>query len=304
MVTRVVIGTGAVGQGVATEQERRRQANQQLKLARQAMRSGRLDVAERHVKQAEQLNVKYDELFAKFEDTPQEVRRDMQQMQAAKGPTRPSEQFRPSASADAPQTAAGATGFNPGGGTTALAAVASDAKSQATTYLQRGRSALKAGDVAGALGWWQKAAATKATFTDQEYNLDHLAVELRAAGIDSSLLRAPKAAPSKVALRPADITKDDLQRLPPVPENAAVPDLAFARIEDDSPDQIPATNNPLTDNNNSKRQVLRLVAQGTAALDRGDLAAAHQFAGQAQQLGVPDAAFRDGEVRPWELQCA
>lgn len=45
----------------------------------------------------------------------------------------------------------------------------------------------------------------------------------------------------------------------------------------------------------------RLVAMGLAAMDRGDFQTAQQYATQADGLEVPDAAFRPGQTRPWQL---
>ncbi|TWT49190.1 outer membrane porin HofQ [Rubripirellula amarantea] len=51
----------------------------------------------------------------------------------------------------------------------------------------------------------------------------------------------------------------------------------------------------------AKREALRLIAIGRAALDRGDAAGALQIAQQAQSLGVPEKAFAAGEPRVWQF---
>ncbi len=45
----------------------------------------------------------------------------------------------------------------------------------------------------------------------------------------------------------------------------------------------------------------RLVAMGQAAMNRGDFRTAQRLATQADSLEVPDAAFRPGQTRPWQL---
>lgn len=51
----------------------------------------------------------------------------------------------------------------------------------------------------------------------------------------------------------------------------------------------------------NKDQAVALVAQGRAAIQRGDLAAATKIAEQALALGVPDTEFNVSEDRPWLL---
>lgn len=50
-----------------------------------------------------------------------------------------------------------------------------------------------------------------------------------------------------------------------------------------------------------KREALRLIATGRAALDRGDVAGAIGIARRAQALEVPEKAFAPGEPRVWEF---
>ena len=45
----------------------------------------------------------------------------------------------------------------------------------------------------------------------------------------------------------------------------------------------------------------RLVAQARLALDQGDLPTAARFAEQAEALNVPDNAFAQNEIRPWQM---
>lgn len=50
-----------------------------------------------------------------------------------------------------------------------------------------------------------------------------------------------------------------------------------------------------------KAQALAYLAESRAALERGDIAMAEQFAKAAQALKVPDAAYDQGDPRPWML---
>jgi general secretion pathway protein D len=51
----------------------------------------------------------------------------------------------------------------------------------------------------------------------------------------------------------------------------------------------------------AKADALRLVAEARAALDRGDLNAAHRLASQARDMRVPNSSFTTGETPPWAL---
>ena len=50
-----------------------------------------------------------------------------------------------------------------------------------------------------------------------------------------------------------------------------------------------------------KKQALQMIAIGKAALDRGEIATAVQYARQAQALNVPESEFLPGEPRVWQF---
>jgi general secretion pathway protein D len=50
-----------------------------------------------------------------------------------------------------------------------------------------------------------------------------------------------------------------------------------------------------------KQEAIRLVVQGRAALDRGDIVTAQKFVTQAETLAVPESVFAPGEPRVWQL---
>jgi general secretion pathway protein D len=63
----------------------RRQSDELLRLARSAMREGRLDMAEKHLAEAESLKVSYTGLLQRFADTPAKVRKDLEKLAAKSG---------------------------------------------------------------------------------------------------------------------------------------------------------------------------------------------------------------------------
>lgn len=81
-------------------------------------------------------------------------------------------------------------------------------------------------------------------------------------------------------------------------------------IQSSAPPRFAAVNTALpignsgnvpVDTAGAKREALRLVAIGRAALDRGDVTVALNAARQAQSLGVPEKAYANGEPRVWQL---
>src|SRR5690606_8351963 len=50
-----------------------------------------------------------------------------------------------------------------------------------------------------------------------------------------------------------------------------------------------------------KQEALRLIAQGRAALERGDIPGALRSVTAAETLSVPESAFAPGEPRVWQL---
>ena len=76
----------ALGQSDQSDSaESRGVADKWLRQARDAMKSGDLNLAEYYIERAEKLNVKYDPLFARFKDTPAKVRKDLEAKRAEAG---------------------------------------------------------------------------------------------------------------------------------------------------------------------------------------------------------------------------
>ena len=210
LATEVMVAQWCLGQvDPNSAAERRRQSDQMLKLTRQAMKEGKLDIAEKYLVRAEKLQASYDSLFTRFVDTPTKVRRDLTQMQAKTGSTSLAAGKQPS-------------------GTSAPQPPVKPSRAPAETQ----RSGLASDGIAS-------------------------------------------------GLKPSDISKNDLQRLPPIPGR---PNATSGQVATPS-----------------KQQVQQWLAQGQAALDIGDLPTAERMARRAEQAGVPDAAFKSGETRPWQL---
>ena len=292
---QVIVASDVIGQNAqATDAERKQSAEQWLKLARQSLKAGDVDQATKYVERAEKLNVKFDSMLSRMSDTPEKVRRDIVAAKnAGTQPATPSQRFTAARPDQAPATPASANlpTAPPRGEITAN--FANDAKTKAVRFLESGRAALKQGNINEAISWRQRAAAVNATFAPGEYSPAELGRELQQAGVDPSRLEIRPPSPltetpnSAAPLRPA--------RLPPIgsarpiaggnaAQAAAVPQQAANQSQADA-----------------KSTAVRLAAQAQAALDRGDLQLAKQLADQAEALQVPDSAFADGELRPWEV---
>lgn len=133
-------------------------------------------------------------------------------------------------------------------------------------WIGQARLALARKDYAAAVQAFRKAAAAPSA-NQYAKELTTLHTQLQSTGIDPRLLSAPSTQPGN--------------RLPGIV--GAQP--------------IPASSDPAV----RKREALRLVAIGRAALDRGDAATALLLAQQAKSLNVPEQDFAAGEPRVWQL---
>lgn len=299
--TVLVTASFAPGQADATDEAyRRSEADKWLQQARQAMASGQWDSADYCVQRAERLNAKYDSALARFGDTPEKVRR---AIAAARGNGNPEAQ--PPSQRFTPNPVAAAGQQPPAGPRSPLAAPArenllnaltDDAPAKARMYLKNARQALQQGDKTGAVVWYQRAVATKASFAKDEYSPHELAVEMQRVGIDMAQLAPPA---EQFSVKPADfVASDEMQRLPPV-TGAARADAVFEKSVISNPAQLGAL--PPANGNPQKSLALRLMAQAQSALERGDVWTAKDLAEQAQALHIPDQDFTQGEKRPWEV---
>ncbi|HID77661.1 MAG TPA: hypothetical protein EYP56_16905, partial [Planctomycetaceae bacterium] len=161
--------------------ELRRRSDDLLRRARQAMEEGDLDAAGKLLAEAESLGAKYGAL--EFGDTPAKVRRDLERKikgqsnrsllsglfvpwsHQSKGPRMASDPFqgRPTDS-------------------TAGAQLLNDPKTQAKSFLRLGRQLLEQGNLEGAVHYYHRAAAVKASFGPHEDSPERLAADIRKAG--------------------------------------------------------------------------------------------------------------------------
>ncbi len=139
------------------------------------------------------------------------------------------------------------------------------------------RLAIARKDYAAAVAAYRDATTIAPSFPQLAQDVLTLRKQLERAGIDARLLAKPVSKPTRMGMN----------RLPSVnnaqpiaaPRSPAIPVDAAAR----------------------KREALRFVAIGRAALDRGDAATALMAAKKAQALRIPEQDFAPGEPRVWDL---
>ncbi len=309
-------------QGQGSLSAERQEADRRLKEARQAMSRGDLQTAEKLIASAEQLNVQYDPLYERFLDTPAKARRSLNEMRAAAaaGDPRPSQRFSPTGSQPtaSPAQAQNRAAVDPASQQQRLEMMTDDARGRAKYALDRGRAALQQGDMAGAVAWWRKAAATGAKYSAGEYSPDTLAAQLRKAGVPEHQLLPPAPAAAGLANTQAPMgtssgayPTSDQSGLPSpaAPSQADLRNSAFSQDIVTNPNS-PAASGPVqpkrlltpeSATSAKKVEVLRLLAMSRATLDRGDAVGALRLAENARDLGVPDNAFGPNEPRPGHL---
>jgi len=153
------VGQGTDNGPVANADQLRRQCDDLLARARQAIAEGNLNGAEQLLHQAEQLGVNYPPLY--LGDTPAKVRKALESARQAQ----PAGQTMPQSPFDAR-----GLGQTP------------DPKTQAKNYVRNGRMALARGNLSEAAQWCQMAAGLPATFAPEEDSPSKLAEDIRRAG--------------------------------------------------------------------------------------------------------------------------
>ena len=151
----------------------------------------------------------------------------------------------------------------------------------AQQLIGQARMALARKDYQAAVQAFRKVASLPPTDSKFAAEVVTLRKQLESAGVDAALLKLPPTASSPAA-------GQSMQRLPSVP--GASPISAATQVQQ-----------PPLDPASRKKEALRLVAIGRAALDRGDAATALLVAKQAQSLQVPERDFAPGEPRVWQL---
>jgi general secretion pathway protein D len=254
-----LIASAATSQPADSPADKRRESDLWLQRARQAMKEGKVELAQDYLVRAEKTGAVYETIFARFVDTPEKVRKDLDAMRARSGQAnanagRPSDRFQPAplAGADLQQRSAqGQPSAPPNPNFDPAEKLAGSAQADAAASLERGNRSGFLMPPPGPNG----APGNGPGAPERDSQVDRLL--------------APRSGGSFAA--PA---AGDLARLPdsPVAEG--------------------------TVGAGAKAECLRLVAQAQAALDRGDAAQAQQLITQAKRLQVPDEAFQPGETHP------
>ncbi len=316
--------SAAVGQ--LQDLKKRHTADALLKKAREALRDNNVQLAEFYVEGAERLDIEYESLFAKFNDTPVKVREALVQKKAElqrSGGSVP----RSSGNLPSARFAAKAAYEQPAGSSpteprvpASLAGLDRDGvsvggplgKSDAIGYLQRGRKALASRNLVAAIGWYKSAAALGVEFRPGEYSPQTLHDELVQAGIAPGELTLSAATPDhgpppgyeSGRAEPVDLADTDVQ----LPSHLVDPQSVSVTQEDAVTSSsllaraakihsnMPSTENKL---DTASRRVRQLLAQADAALSRGELEIAEEFVLRAQEIQLPESAYEKGDRRPW-----
>lgn len=325
LATGLAVSLAAQGAGADVEAAK-------LAAAREAMKAGRLDDAEKLIDEATRLGVKHDDLMARFKDSPDKARVELQKLHAKQGAgAAPSSRFSawpPATNKPAPSNmgAPAADPFAARASDATIDRMTNDSKSKAARYLENGRNCLKQGDVAGAIAWHTKAREEKATFAANEYSPDMLAADLRQAGVDPSRLPASTAGAPRFNTQAMPEGDRDLAAQVPGYGQRTDMKSAFPGATVMTPDDVPQDRNPLTRSQTEtaqygpaatprrlpttgnepgpsvqKQQAMQLMARARLALDQGDVQAAHHLAQQAQNMRVAESEFSQDETRPWQL---
>ena len=326
----------------------RRKADDLLKRARSAMDDGNLALAEWYLDRVDKMEVKFDSVFGRTTDTPARLRESIAQAKAnnrlsealqkdglvdngqtiPQASNVPGDKFVPSLNPPtelaSPPANATAASTNQTANPATSQPVNESPKAKAQRLLAKAWSALGAGEVSAAAGWYQNALACDAQFSEGEFSPAHLAAEFKKRGInlgdaiaglsvtaDSEATKAVEPAPK--LLDPAAlavIQPESGQSTAPAEQESLDPQLLEA-------DQITSsrllergatlvqrqTNTAASPELAQKRnQAVALLAQAQAALQRDDLAVAKRLIGQANEMKVPDSAYQAGDLRPWMLQ--
>ncbi len=237
------VTNAAVGQFGIGKSETRREADELLKRARQAIKEGKFDQAGDLIAQADKLGVKYSSLTDRWADTPEKLRKLVADEKAkAETPQRPSSRFTTPAAKPETQTQVPAGPFSGRNGEAAMDRITDESKVKALSFADQGRKALTRGDIPGAKAFYQRAIAHKATFGPSDYSPQKLGAELSKVGVEISQLRPASLEPAGLVQRPQDAgpgAGDGIPAYGPARLPVAGDDIA-------SPNQLPADNNPLT----------------------------------------------------------
>ena len=179
-------------------EDKRLQADDLLRRARQAMAENDLAAASQLIDQADSLGVQYSPFF--LGDTPRTLRRELDRKVQASGRAA----SRSGTSASVRSGALPAAG--PADPFSARGAPAGDPKSTAKQCILKARRELDAGNLPGAVPWYHEAAKQRATFGPNEDSPERLAGDIRRLGgtVDEAPLTPPRGSRNVIPLPPTD----------------------------------------------------------------------------------------------------
>jgi len=158
-----------------------------------------------------------------------------------------------------------------------------DARAAATNdLLRRAQLAVDAKDYREAVELFRRARVNAQAFPNLQASVQSFRQKLTQLGFDAALLDQPPSAPPTPTPTPATAEAPST-----VPQPIAFP--------------FGATPVPSAKIATKKADALRLLANGRAALDRGDVATAKRLASEAESLGIPESEYAPGEPRVWQL---
>jgi general secretion pathway protein D len=179
----------------------------------------------------------------------------------------------PTAPGSSPATNAAVTGITPIGGP---AAASQEARLAATqSLLTRAKTAIESQKYSEAVELYRRARVNAQPLPQVHPQVAALRQTLERLGVEAAVLNMPPTAP------PTSATAGSQPQPLLLPQDATP-----------MPEASPEAR---------KQAALSLVAQGRAALERGDINAALRSVNQAELLGVPESAFAPGEPRVWQL---
>ena len=185
-------------------------------------------------------------------------------------------------------------------------------KTDAVIFLKKARTALAAENLVAAIGWYKSAAAVGATFAEGEDSPARLYNELVQRGVSADQLELTPITPTHlpppgfgesavaVNLSGSFQVPGELKDPQSVAVNGGDSISSSSLLERAA--QIKSSETPAEEEPQSKserQRVMQLIAQAQAAIDRGDVDLAEQFALCAQELRLPEAAYLSGDTRPW-----
>ncbi|MEC9002659.1 MAG: hypothetical protein VX644_04740, partial [Planctomycetota bacterium] len=291
------ISSMQVGQADSTVATNRREAGKWLAYARQAMDVGNYSLAEDYLQRATRLNPQYDRLTTRFEDTPAKVAADLAKLRQG-APVSTNVNSGAAATGQVAGSRPPSDPYSVGSRQATLERLADQSKAQAVSAMKKGRAALQAGDLAGAIGWYQSAVGAGAAFAANEYQPFHLAQELQKAGVDPKQLTAPVLRTART-LQPTGVAAMPADRVQAIGGSTAAnsQNNAFRASLVNDPNQMGAG----AENSSDRKEQQRMLWAGRRALAEGKIDQAVEWVQRAKQLRLASFPNMDSPSRVDQL---